>query len=195
MRSAMKSFFLAALAIATASCTTLHAADPPRQYTDENTAATITVVEKPWVFARNRRDLAANARDYVTLAAAAVDRTGRIQYVVVAYVWSTVDDRLDPERRRDTSTLVIAADDRRIELTMPVTSSDEVGIADPVLPPPGPRRLPQVYPIDLGTLRFLSAARHVSLLLGADSLAPVYDVWNDGRPALRSFVDYVSGAR
>ncbi len=192
----MRSLILAAVAIATTiSCSTIGAAVPPRQYTDEATAATISVVEKPWVFARSRRDLAANARDYVTLAAASVDRAGRIEYVIVAYVWSTLDERLDPERRRDTSTLLIAADDRRIELTSPVASPDEVGIADPVLPPPGPPRTAQVYRIDLGTLRFLAAARRVSLLLGADPLAPTYDIWSDGRPALESFVDYMSGDR
>jgi hypothetical protein len=192
---AMKSLILASLTIAIVSLSTIGGASPPRQYTDEATAATITVVAEPWVFARSRRDLAANARDYVTLVAAAVDRAGRIEYVIVAYVWSTIDERLDPERRRDTSTLVIAADDRRIELTMPVAAPDEVGIADPVLPPPGPLRAPQVYRIDLGTLRFLAAARSVSLLLGADPLAPTYDIWNDGRPALGSFVEEVSGAR
>ena len=192
----MKLLTLAVLAVAAASsCNISGAAEPPRQYTDENTAATITVVDEPWVFARSRRDLAANARDYVTLAAASVDRTGRIEYVIVAYVWSTIDERLDPERRRDTSTLVIAADDRRIVLTAPVASPDEVGIADPVLPPPGPQRAPQVYRIDLATLRYLAAARRVSLLLGADAVAPTYDIWDDGRPALRSFVDYVSGVR
>jgi hypothetical protein len=195
MPSAMKSSILAALAIAVAACSTIAFAKTPREYTDENTAATITVVDEPIVFARSRRDLAANARDYVTLAAAAVDRAGRVEYVIVAYVWSTIDDRLDPERRRDTSTLLIAADDRRIELTAPVGSPDEVGIADPVLPPPGPSRVPQVYRIDLGTLRFLAAARRVSLLLGTDPVAPTYDLWDDGRPALRAFVDYVSGAR
>ena len=191
----MRSLILASLAVAAVSCGTAAAAGPPHQYTDEATAATITVVARPWVFARARRDLAANARDYVTLAAAAVDRAGRIEYVIVAYVWSTLDERLDPERRRDTSTLVIAADDRRIELTAPVTSPDEVGIADPVLPPPGPLRQPQVYRIDFATLRFLAAARRVSLLLGTGPLAPTYDVWSDGRPALGSFVDYVGDVR
>lgn len=195
MPSLTKSLILAALAIATTASTTVAFAKAPREYTDENTAATITVVEAPIVFARSRHDLAANARDYVTLAAAAVDRAGRVEYVIVAYVWSTIDERLDPERRRDTSTLLIAADDRRIELTAPVASPDEVGVADPVLPPPGPARMPQVYRIDLATLRFIAAARRVSLLLGTDPVAPTYDLWDDGRPALRSFVDYVSGAR
>ena len=195
MPSAVKSFMLALLAIAAAACSAIGAAEPPRQYTDEKTAATITVVAKPWVFARSRRDLAANARDYVTLAAAAVDRAGRIEYVLVAYVWSTLDERLDPERRRDTSTLLIAADDRRIELTAPLASPEDVGIADPVLPPPGPLRIPQVYRIDLATLRFLAAARKVSVLLGTDPVAPVYDLWSDGRSALGSLVDDASAAR
>lgn len=194
MPGGVKFLILTAFAIAALPSSTAAAAHPPHQYTDEDTAATVTVVAEPWVFARSRRDLAANARDYVTLAAAAVDRSGHAEYVIVAYVWSTIDARLDPERRRDTSTIVIAADDRRIELTGPVASADEVGIAKPVLPPPGPAHTAQIYRIDLDTLRFLAAARHVSLLLGADPLAPAYDIWSDGRPALRSLIDEVNGA-
>ena len=49
------------------------------------------------MFANERRDLAANARDYVTVAAAAVNRAGKISYVVIAYFWSTVDPRLRPD--------------------------------------------------------------------------------------------------
>ena len=41
----------------------------PREYLDEQTAATITVVAEPLLFALPRPELAANVRDYVTLAA------------------------------------------------------------------------------------------------------------------------------
>src|SRR6266481_1480979 len=65
----------------------------PSEYLDQTTAATITVVAKPLIFAHERPELAAHARDYVTLAAASVNRGGAIEHFIFAYLWSTVDDR------------------------------------------------------------------------------------------------------
>jgi hypothetical protein len=185
-----------ALGLLSSACATIVGVpDAPREYLDQSTAATITTVNTPLVFARERSDLAANARDYVTLAAAAVDRTGRIDYVLVCYRWSTVDARLDNSPPPDTDTLVVAADDRRIELRSPSHSAQDVGIGTPVHPPPGPTRSQYFYRADLATLRFIAAARHLGVQLGTGDLAPSYDVWADGRPALRAFVDHMAGAR
>src|SRR5205085_7065875 len=75
----------------------------PREYLDEDTAATVTVVGEPLVFAYAIPALAANQRDYVTLAAAAVNRNGKVSYVLIAYFWSTIDRseerRVGKERR------------------------------------------------------------------------------------------------
>jgi hypothetical protein len=179
-----------ALAILTGGCATVGAAaDAPREYLDQGTGATITLVNTPLVFARERTELAANARDYVTLAAAAVNRTGKVDYVLVCYRWSTVDARLDNSPPPDSDTLVLAADDRRIELRSPSHSARDLGIGTPVHPPPGPVRSQDVYRTDLATLRFIAAARHLQVQLGTGDLAPSYDIWTDGRRALGAFVE------
>ncbi len=161
----------------------------PHEYLDESTAATLTVVGEPLVFARERSDLAANARDYVTLAAAGVDRGGKVQYVIVAYRWSTIDTRLDPDPPKPGAPLVVLADDRRIELTMPVPSPHDIGIDRPIHLPPGPRTDSAVYLTDLSTLRFLAAARHMTVRAGRAETSPTYELWADGRPALARFID------
>ena len=182
------------LALLSSACATIGGvADAPHEYLDQSTAATVTIVDRPLVFARERSELAANARDYVTLAAAAVDRTGRIDYVLVCYRWSTVDARLDNSPLPDSDTLVVAADDRRIELRSPSHSARDLGIGTPVHPPPGPTSSQYVYRVDLSTLRFIAAARHLRVQLGTGELAPNYDIWTDGRPALGAFVDFLSG--
>ena len=71
-------------------------APPPTEYLDETTGATVTVVDRPLVFARERNERAANLRDYVTLSAASVNRGGKVEYVLVAYLWSTLDPRFAP---------------------------------------------------------------------------------------------------
>jgi hypothetical protein len=42
-------------------------------------------------------------------------------------------------------------------------------------------------------LRFIAAAGHVALQLGADDTAPTYELWDDERPALASFVKFMNG--
>jgi len=44
---------------------------------DDSSGSTLFVVQQPLLFARSRSDLAANARDYVTLVALQEDRSGK----------------------------------------------------------------------------------------------------------------------
>lgn len=72
----LRSFvLLTALGAAVGDCSVAPARSGPAEYLDENTGATITTVDQPLVFAVERNDVAANLRDYVTLAAAAVNRS------------------------------------------------------------------------------------------------------------------------
>ncbi|TLY67241.1 MAG: hypothetical protein E6K46_11310 [Gammaproteobacteria bacterium] len=89
----------------------------PREYLDEDTAATVTVVGEPLVFAYAHPTLAANQRDYVTLAAAAVNRNGKVSYVLIAYFWSTIDPRLRQDPLPSPAQLVIQADATSTEPT------------------------------------------------------------------------------
>jgi hypothetical protein len=165
----------------------------PREYLDEQTAATITVVAEPLLFALPRPELAANVRDYVTLAAAAVNRNGKVSYVLIAYFWSTVDPRLRPEPLPSPEPLVLQADDRRIEFALRGHSAHEAGIGEPVLSPPGTAVTPNVYGTDLATLRFVTEARHLTLLADSGGTALSYELWEDHRMALRSFVRHMNG--
>ena len=165
----------------------------PREYLDEQTAATITVVAEPLLFALPRPELAANVRDYVTLAAAAVNRNGKVSYVLIAYFWSTVDPRLRPEPLPSPEPLVLQADDRRIELALRGHSAHEAGIGEAVHAPPGAAVTPNVYGTDLATLRFVTEARHLTLLADSGGTSLSYELWEDHRMALRSFVHHMNG--
>lgn len=184
-----------ALLLAWVACRVLAGEKEPQEYLDEETAATITVVGEPLVFAYARRDLAANARDYVTLAAAAVNRAGKVSYVLIGYNWSTVDPRLRRDPLPPAEGLVLQADDRRIALKLQGHSAHEAGIGVPVHEPPGTSVPPNVYGIDLATLRFLGEARHLSLQVDSADTTISYELWEDRRPALRRFVAYMNGER
>ena len=195
MSTIFRFLLLATACAALGACEAEEPRDQPHEYLDQHTAATITVVDQPLVFARERTDLAANARDYVTLAAAAVDRQGKVQYILVAYSWSTVDWRLSREHPPVPDSLVITADDRRILFTEPSGSPTDAGIAEPVGAPPGPERTPYVFRADLSVLRFLAAARHLSVQVGSADTAAKYEIWDDGRPALAAWVATINGER
>ena len=167
----------------------------PREYLDPETAATVTVVGEPLIFANPRTEVAANARDYVTLAAAAVDRNGKVSYVLVAYFWSTVDPRVRGYPMPDPEPLVVQADDRRIELKLKGHSPYDSGISVPVHPPPGPPVTPNVYSADLGVLRSIAESRQLSLVTETAITSIPYGLWEDHRAALRAFVQRLSGGR
>jgi hypothetical protein len=185
--------WIAAALLACQPAWQLAATEPPREYLDEQTAATITVVGEPLVFAYARRDLAANARDYATLAAAAVNRSGRVSYVLIVYFWSTVDPRLRNAGAPAAEPLILEADDRRINLKLRGHSAHEAGIGVPVHEPPGNEMPPNVYGADLATLRFIAEARHLGLQVESDGTSFTYDLWEDQRASLKGFVRHMNG--
>ncbi len=193
MRNQLALAAFAALLVTTAQCPASGADLSPREYLDQETAATVTVVAHPLVFANPRTELAANARDYVTLAAAAVNRSGKVSVVAVVYFWSTVDPRMRSDPLAAPDRLVLEADDRRVELRRRALTPHDAGIGLPVDPPPGPSVAPEVYGIDLQTLQFLSAARQLTLRLESHGAWLRYGVWDDQRAALAELVARLEG--
>jgi hypothetical protein len=191
LRLAARAVFLA---VALTACTALPGTPGPEEYLDPTTAATISVVGKPMVFAHDRPERAAHMRDYVTLAAAAVNRGGKTDYVLVAYDWTTFDEHgRSGETPAFTAGLVVAADDRRIALTLAGHSAHDVGIGTPVHPPPVRSAEPDIYRTDLETLRFIAAARHLAVLRRGDDPSSAYEIWDDQRAALDAFVALLDG--
>jgi hypothetical protein len=133
-------------------------------------------------------------RDYVSVVAASVNRSGKVQYWLVMYFWSTVDRRGDGLPGADAQTLVLAADDRRISFPPSKVSAHEAGIDRQVLAPKGFKGTPIVYRTDLPTLGFIAASRNLALLQGTDDSAPRYELWDDTRSALASFVQSLTGS-
>jgi hypothetical protein len=167
---------------------------PPHEYLDEETGATVTLASEPLVFAYSRRELAANARDYLTLQAASVNRSGKVTYVLISYVWSTVDPRMREEPLPVPDLLVLHADDRRIQLNARGHTAREAGIGMAVDAPPASNAAPTVYGTDLATLRFIAESRHLALALETERSTLTYDLWEDRRANLARFVRHMSGA-
>ena len=181
------------IALALGACASAPDSVAPSEYLDQTTAATISVVAKPLVFARERRELAVHARDYVTIAAASVNRGGKIEHYMFAYIWSTLDDRNRNAVPLAADNLTIAADDRRINPQLAGHSSQEAGVGSAVRAPPGRHWTLNVYRTDVATLGFIAEARHLAVITGSAEGPVTYDSWDDQRRALRGLVRRLEG--
>ena len=194
MPSASRFFALLSACAWLTGCATVPDSAAPAEYLDEQTGATVTAVEKPMVFARDRSERAANLRDYVTIAPAAVNRGGKQEVVLVAYIWSTLDARYEPAKA-DTNSLILVADDRRIRLNANGKTPADLGIARAVYAPPGRSVQPMVFPTDNATLRFVAAARSLQVQTSIDGVAVTYEIWDDQRAAVDRFARFLNGER
>jgi hypothetical protein len=189
-------FSCALLASVFAGCADAPAPESP-QYLDPVTAAMVTYAGSPMVFVRAHQDVSANSRQYLTVAAVTVNRSGRYEYLLLVYLWSTVDPRLGADRHPGQN-LIWLADDRAIRMVRDGRSMQEAGVSKPLYAPEHWRgRLahgssglahgssgPRIYRTDRQTLLFLSSAKRLRLVLEGDDDARPFDVWTDGRRAL-----------
>lgn len=185
-------FIVGAVMVLCCSCGTVPTADQPQSYLDQATAATVTMVGRPLVFARERPNFAVHMRDYITLAAASIDRAGKIQLVLIAYFWTTFDPHArDDVRHPDELTLI--ADDRRITLAKLNRTAHEAGIEERVNAPAVGSGPPVLYSVDLATLRFIAASRSLSAHTRTGDADLDYSVWDDRRASLSQWVHEVGG--
>jgi len=159
----------------------------PTEYLDEKTGATVAVVHEPLVFARERSGF---GRDYVTLAAAAVNQSGRISYLLVGYIWSVGPSSGPKDARLAANKVVLQADERLIELTLQGRSALELGIGLPVHRPPVGAETSYIYLTDLETVQILAESSHLSLQIQEQTASAHYQLFEDGRSALREFVRF-----
>jgi hypothetical protein len=174
------------LAAALASC--VSGPPAPKEVFDEQTAATLLVVAKPLVFARERSDVAAHARDYATLVAVEDDRSGEYTDYLLLYRWSTVDRRMSPPPAAEAGALRILADGRAIDLKpldrLPVGLNKRRELH---LPEHGDVTA-HAYRVDVSLLHFLATSRELSLRMPQEPLDTPFGLWDDGRPALDQFL-------
>jgi hypothetical protein len=176
----------AALTLLTACAS--HRPAATREILDQESGNTLFVATKPLVFARERSDIAAYARDYVMLRAVAINESGRYSEYLLLHRWSTVDRRMLPRADPNAGELRVLADGRTIELVplerVPITlsSREELHV------PNHGDVITHAYVIDLPTLRYIAASRVLAVRLPQEVLDIPFGLWHDGRSDLNEFV-------
>ena len=155
---------------------------------DEQSASTMLVATKPLVFARERSDVAAHARDYATLVAVEVDRSGDYGEYLLLYRWSTVDRRMAAAPATDAGALRLIADGRVIDFKpleqLPVSLRQRRALH---VPDHGDV-IPRAYRFDVATLHFIAASREVIVRMPQEPLDTPFRLWEDGRRSLTQFL-------
>lgn len=174
-------------------CASYKVVNGARTYFDSNTGSTWSVVDEPLIFARSRTDVAAYARDYVTLVAIQVDVSAQDHDYLMLYRWSTVDPRFSPPPGPDQGELEILADGREIRLQplaqLPVRPDERRGLHEPA----HAQMRTYAYAVDPSLLRFVAGSRDLTVRMPQESVQLPFTLWGDGRRALARFADTLDG--
>lgn len=148
----------------------------PREYLDEQTAATITVVQEPWIFTRALTH--ANApRDYLHLYAIDVNRMGDHRQYFAALQSAPAEGAPPP-------VLELSAGDQVIQLQPARAQARELGIVQPIAESYTLTATWWYYPVDKATLAALAAAGDLEARLMSPQGPIAYVLWRDGRDEL-----------
>jgi len=161
---------------------------PSHEIFDEQSASTLLVAGAPLVFARERSDVTAHARDYATLVAVEIDISGEYGQYLLLYRWSTVDRRMSPPPPADAGKLRLYADGRTIELIplarVPVDLRQRRGLHVPA----HGDVVAHAYRVDVATLQYIAGSRDLAVRMPQEPLDTPFPLWEDGRSALAQFL-------
>jgi hypothetical protein len=181
LQGRLRTAAMLAIAFVAASC----ASGPGHESAGRTGAAsdsTVAVAQGTLVFARERPELAAHARDYLTLVPVAVGDAGSQSLYFYGYVWSTIDKRGLPSSDDDAGQFELIADDRRIPLAEVKTTLGELGLAAPPMRAPSASARLVVSATDRATLEYLASASTIrAVLVQPGGRSARYELWS-GRP-------------
>lgn len=148
----------------------------PRQYLDEQTAATITAVPEPWIF---HREGTTPQLDFIHLYAVDVNRMGEHrQYLVVVKHWPAPDFGSEP-----IPALEVSAAGQQVRLEAVEASARELGVGQSLDKSAPKGAQSWFYPVDQSILGAVSRGPDVKLGLAHSEGHASYIVWRDGHAA------------
>jgi hypothetical protein len=161
-------------------------ATSPREYLDEQTAATITVVAEPWIFTRSGETV---QLDSLNLYAIDVNRMGdHRKYLVVARYW--------PDRaagNANAPTLQLQSSQADVTLQAATDNARTLGIGQPIdASAPASTRY-WFYPIDRAQLQSLASSSKLTAVLIDGEFRADYTQWRDGSAQLSEFAATAPG--
>jgi hypothetical protein len=152
----------------------------PREYLDDSTASTITIVANPWVLTRTG---APPQLDLLHLYAVDVNQTGHHgRYLAVIQYWPAAT-----ATHGERAELVLNVVDGQKRLEPLTDNADQLGIGQPLDDAAPASAKTWFYPLDSQTLDSLAATSALSVQVVAPSASADYVSWRDGSVDLKAF--------
>lgn len=149
----------------------------PREYLDEQTAATITTVAEPWILVRDAAS--GSERDYLSLYAIDVNRMGdHRQYLAVMQWFPFASSTAEPPS--------LQLHGAQPPITLQATSEEArvLGLARPPEPQAMPGAKWWYFPVDKTALATIAQIRNLRATLTAGEQRTTYVIWRDGSAEL-----------
>jgi hypothetical protein len=166
-----------------AGCATEHVATP-REYLDESSASTITIVANPWILTRSG---APPQLDLLHLYAVDVNQTGRHgRYLAMIQYWpaaaSTHGERVG---------LVLNLGEGQKRLEALTDDARQLGVGQPLDATAPTSAKTWFYPLDDATLVALASTPALSAELIGQSVSASYVSWRDGSADVKEFASAI----
>lgn len=147
----------------------------PREYLDEETAATITVVSDPWIFTGERMGALLNDRDYLNMFAIDVNRMGdHRQYLAV------LQSIPPPALAEGVPSLELRGSGQTVLLQHAAGTARQLGIAKPLAPSYSGTAKWWYFPVDKQLLGTVMRANDLQAALITTERRLAYVMWRDG---------------
>jgi hypothetical protein len=154
----------------------------PRQFLDNDTAATITVVASPWIFAVDDPGGAVVRRGFLHLYAFDVNRAGTHQHYF-AVMQSSFDVAL-PDEKSSSPTLEFQASDREMVFQSTAQDPRQLGIAQPLDQPFALESRWWYFPVTKGDVATVAQLRSPRVMLATNDARFAYIEFRDGSKEL-----------
>lgn len=153
----------------------------PREYLDEHTAATITVVKDPWIFTRESvRAGSGQYRDFLHLYAIDVNRMGdHKQYIAALHSLTGDSGSTDAP-----ATLELETRSGTMRLQASTAQPKELGIVQPIAPSYALDATWFYFSVDKHTLATIANTAEMDAALVWNGERIDYALWRDGREEL-----------
>jgi hypothetical protein len=187
---ALRGFLSFTILAAMAACSSLPS--NPRDLLDERTGITVSVVGAP--IELEREPNGAVAHDFLTLVAIQKDDEGKHTALILLYRWAVYYGGSPFAPGAGSGELLIDVDGHSIDL-QPLAQLP-VGLPGPkdLFVPDTSQSAMRAYVTDLETMRLISTSHELIVRLPKESPTGSFMLWHDGRPALRQFVEHLSGS-
>jgi len=173
--------------IAITGCAGRSGNDEIYQYLDESTGVTVTSLAAPLAFFKDEPMLAANARDYVYLGPAELNRAGDREVVLWMNFCSTIDRGRESRRGRPEK-VILLLDGKPMELVrvdQPININDSPYVS-PVI---GGSTI--IYHITRGQLHLLARAGHIQVVAESEGYSREYNRWKGTDDGFQRFARYL----